>query len=82
MNKITGRCSPSAAVTGSAVLPDGKSLLDLYPRGTALIRYHRPDGSIRDWFIGAVPGIDNEATLRKHLGRFSKNCKFIGWAIK
>ena len=82
--KKADRSTGSAPSNCSGCLSDGPYLLELYPRCTALIRYRRPDGSIRDWFVGAVPGKDNEETLRKHLRRFTKSKKveFIGWAIK
>lgn len=58
------------------------SLLNDYPSNTGCIRYRDGSGKVKDWFIGAIPGRDNEETLREHLKRHLPAAEFIGWVIK
>ncbi len=58
------------------------SILNEYSGNTACIRYRDGSGKIKDWFIGAIPGEDNEETLREHLRRSLPAAEFIGWVIK
>jgi hypothetical protein len=67
-------------MTKSIILPS--SVLDEYPANTACIRYRDGSGKEKDWFIGAIAGIDNEETLKNHLHRHLPAAEFIGWAIK
>lgn len=58
------------------------SVLDAYKPDTACIHYRDGSGKVKDWFIGAKRGVDNEATLRAHLKRHLPAAEFVGWAIK
>ena len=58
------------------------SVLSEYPKYTACIRYRDGSGKVKDWFIMAHPGKDNEQTIRDHLHRNMPAAEFIGWVIK
>ena len=57
------------------------SSLNGYPNNTALIILREKD-VVYEWAIAALPGKDNEATLKEHLRKVYPCATMIGWAIK
>lgn len=58
------------------------SFLEGRKKNTALILYRDADGAIRDLYVDALPGSDNEDTLRARLRLHAPEAEFIGWVIK
>lgn len=57
-----------------------RRLVRAYPVNTALIRL-RQEGKVFDWAVGAGPD-DDEASIRKHVGRWMPFAEFIGVAFR
>ncbi|TXH45878.1 MAG: hypothetical protein E6Q97_30725 [Desulfurellales bacterium] len=72
----------SSGNSGSSEFVLPISVLDGYPSGTACIHYRDGSGKVKDWYVGCVPGTDNEQTLREHLQQHLPAAEFVGFAMK
>ncbi len=61
---------------------DAQDRLDEFPPNTAIIVYRVGDGPERQWAVGALDGVDDEQTLRKHLKRWKPEATFLGCAVR
>lgn len=55
--------------------------LEEYGPNNALIRYRLRDGGVYDVAVGAVPGVDDEASLRKHLAWHFPGAEFVDFRM-